>query len=154
MFFGDLVKPTLSILRCMNTSQDKVMITAGEGSCSFTSTSLIEKQGKKNRAKRVYQVNKEENTAVLASEDFIWSKHPQVTDLYYACVQFVTTVIQKSRFLNEKDRMDIDVQLFICFTQLLSPSSPHHTQLPLHTHPTLRSAVTDAVIACCFVNLL
>lgn len=32
LLFNDLTKPTLSILRCINTSQDKVVITAGEGS--------------------------------------------------------------------------------------------------------------------------
>lgn len=32
LLFNDLSKPTLSILRCINTSQDKVVITPGEGS--------------------------------------------------------------------------------------------------------------------------
>ena len=112
---------------------------------------LIEKQGRKNRQKRVIQATKEGNVAALASETFVWLKHPHLQNLYCQCVEFVTIFIQHGRFIEEKDRIEFDLQLFICFSQIVSPSSPHHTPFLIHQNKAFRKVVTDAVLSCCFV---
>lgn len=122
-----------------------------EKEVSFIKGSYLEKQGKKNRSKRVYQVGKEENPATISNETFCWSKHPKVSSLYCQCVKYVTVLLQKSRFMTEKDRLDIDLQLFICFSHILSPTSPHKTPFLIHTDSVFRDCMTDAILACCFV---
>ena len=88
---------------------------------------------------------------MIAAESFAWLKHPHLPRLYCQCIEFVTTLIQHSRFIEEKDRIELDLQLFICFSQILSPSSPHHTPFLIHQHTSFRTVVADAVLACCFV---
>lgn len=47
--------------------------------------------------------------------------------------------------------MDIDLQLFLCFSQIVVPTLPHHTPSLLHTDRLFRQVVTDAILACCYV---
>lgn len=99
----------------------------------------------------MYQVNQDENAVAIAHEEFVWQKHPKVALLYCQAIQFITVMIQKGRFIPEKDRFDLDLQLFLCFSQIVLPSLPHHSPVLLHTNNVFRQSVTDAILACCFV---
>lgn len=75
--FSEVITILVQILRCMNTAQDNVKITPGQGG---------KKGGKKNR-RRVPAMQLAQGEEVRSVERFAWNNHPQVTNLYVSVVK-------------------------------------------------------------------